>query len=266
MRLQISHETIYSLTHAATRSVQYLRLTPRIDRCQRTEAWSITGPDRLRVWTDGYGNTVHVATEVESHDTMTITVEGVVSTRDTAGVLPLDDGLPPGMFLRDTELTAGSDALAAFAQPFAKMRAAQGDIGTLHALMAAQADAVAFQGGYTNVTTPAAQAFAKGMGVCQDHTHIFIAACRVLGLPCRYVSGYLAAGQGDVATHAWAEAFVSELGWVSFDVANRQSATDAYVRLAIGPDYAAVAPVIGVRTGGGGEAVSVAVQVRQVES
>lgn len=266
MRLQISHETIYSLTHAATRSVQYLRLTPRIDRCQRTEAWTITGPDRMRVWTDGYGNTVHVATETESHDAMKITVEGVVSTRDTAGVLPLDDGLPPGMFMRATELTATSDAIVAFAQPFARMRASVGDIGCLHALMAAQADTIAFQGGHTTVGTPAAQAFCKGMGVCQDHTHIFIAACRVVGLPCRYVSGYLAAGQGDVATHAWAEAFVADLGWVSFDVANRQSATEAYVRLAVGPDYAAVAPVIGVRTGGGGEEVSVAVQVRQVES
>ena len=92
-----------------------------------------------------------------------------------------------------------------------------------------------------------------------------IAACRVIGLPCRYVSGYLAAGQGDVATHAWAEAFVSDLGWVSFDVANRQSATDAYVRLAVGPDYSAVAPVIGVRTGGGGEEISVAVTVQQVQ-
>ncbi len=266
MRLQIFHETVYSLTHAATRSVQYLRLTPRIDRCQRTEAWTIGGPDRLRAWTDGYGNTVHVATEVEAHDAMTITVSGVVSTRDTAGVLPLDDGLPPGMFLRETELTANSEAITAFAQPFVKMRANLGDIGTLHALMAAQADAVAFEAGQTSVSTPAAQAFCKRVGVCQDHTHIFITACRVLGLPCRYVSGYLAAGQGDVATHAWAEAFVSDLGWVSFDVANRQSATEAYVRLAVGPDYAAVAPVIGVRTGGGGEEVSVAVQVRQVES
>lgn len=265
MRLQITHETIYSLTSAARRSVQYLRLTPRADRCQRVESWTISGPERLRAWTDGYGNVVHVATDADAHDTIPIRVAGIVTTRDTAGVLPLDDGLPPDMFLRHTHLTLASDTIAAFARPFAEMRGRAGDIATLHAMMAAQADAIAFEAGHTTVATPAAAAFAKGRGVCQDHTHIFIAACRAVGLPCRYVSGYLAAGQGDVATHAWAETFVADLGWVSFDVANRQSATEAYVRIAVGPDYGAVAPVIGVRTGGGGEEISVAVQVRQVQ-
>lgn len=265
MRLQITHETVYSLTHAARRTVQYLRLTPRADRCQRVESWSIGGPERLRPWTDGYGNVVHVATETDAHDNIAIRVEGVVSTRDTAGVLPLDDGLPPDMFLRATPLTLASGAIAGFARPFVEERARKGDIAALHAMMAAQADAIAFEAGHTTAATPAAAAFDKGRGVCQDHTHIFIAACRVIGLPCRYVSGYLAAGQGDVATHAWAEAFVADLGWVSFDVANRQSATDAYVRLAVGPDYRAVAPVIGVRTGGGGEEIAVTVQVRQVQ-
>ncbi|MEA4837296.1 MAG: transglutaminase family protein [Rhodospirillaceae bacterium] len=265
MRLQISHETIYSLSDAARRSIQYLRLTPRADRCQRVESWSISGPEHLREWTDGYGNIVHLATESDSHDTLTIKVEGVVSTRDTAGVLQLDDGLPPDMFLRETELTRASDAIAAFARPFAAQLAQTGAIGALHAMMLAQADAVAFEPGHTTAATPAEAAFAKGKGVCQDHTHIFIAACRVIGLPCRYVSGYLAAGQGDIATHAWAEAYIADLGWVSFDAVNRQSATDSYVRLAIGPDYAAVAPVIGVRIGGGSEEISVAVQVRQIQ-
>jgi transglutaminase-like putative cysteine protease len=266
MRLQIRHETVYSLAQAATRSIQYLRLTPRVDRCQRTESWSIEGPERLHPWTDGYGNTVHVASESAFHDGLTIRVSGVVTTRDTAGVLPLDDGLPPGMFLRATPLTVASDAIAEFAAPFAARRAAEGDIAALHAMMAAQADAIGFEAGHTTASTPAAEAFATGKGVCQDHAHIFIAACRVIGLPCRYVSGYLAFGCGDVATHAWAETFIPDLGWVSFDPANRQSATEAYVRLAVGPDYAAAAPVIGVRTGGGGEEVSVAVQIEQVQS
>ncbi len=266
MQLRISHETVYSLAQAATRSIQYLRLTPRVDRCQRTESWRIEGPERLRPWTDGYGNTVHVASESAAHDTLTIRVSGIVTTRDTAGVLPLDDGLPPDMFLRETELTAVSAAIADFAKPFAARRKAEGDIAALHAMMAAQADAVAFESGHTTVSTPAAAAFATGKGVCQDHAHVFIAACRVISLPCRYVSGYLAFGQGDVATHAWAEAFVSDLGWVSFDAANRQSATEAYVRLAVGPDYAAAAPVVGVRTGGGGEEVAVAVQIEQMQN
>ena len=266
MRLLINHETVYSLTHAATRSVQYLRLTPRIDRCQRVESWSIAGPEHLRAWTDGYGNTVHVASETAAHDVLTIRVSGVVSTRDTAGVLPLDDGLPPGMFLRSGPLIAASAEIAAFAAPFAAVRAEKGEIAALHAMMSAQADAVAFEPGVTTVTTTAAEAFAAERGVCQDHAHIFIAACHAIGLPARYVSGYLAAGQGDVATHAWAEVYIPDLGWVSFDAANRQSATEAYVRLAVGPDYAAAAPVIGMRTGGGGEEISVRVQIEQMQN
>lgn len=266
MRLTIRHETVYSLANPAQRSVQYLRLWPRQDRCQRVESWTIVGPDLLRQWTDGYGNVVHIASMNGPHDTLEIRVEGVVSTRDTAGVLPMDDGLPPAMFLRDTPLTAGSAEIAAFAAPFRATRAAEGDIAALHAMMAAQTEAVRFEAGNTTVETAAAEAFAAGHGVCQDHAHIFIAACREIGLPCRYVSGYLAAGQGDVATHAWAEAFVEGLGWVSFDPANKQSATDAYVRLAIGHDYAAAAPVIGVRAGGDGETVTETVQVHQVQN
>jgi transglutaminase-like putative cysteine protease len=86
--------------------------------------------------------------------------------------------------------------------------------------------------------------------------------CRTLGIPARYVSGYLTHGFGHeahAASHAWAEAFVDYLGWVGFDPTNGTSATEAYVRIAVGLDYAEAGPVRGVRNGGGLETMTVIV-------
>lgn len=265
MKLRIFHETTYTFAVPIRRSVQYLRLTPRADRGQTVLRWSVSGPARLVPWTDGLGNRCHVASEAEETHALTITVEGEVETTDTAGILPLEDGLPPAMFLRRTALTAADDALRALAAPFAAVRAADGDIAALHALMGAVADAVPYRAGRTDAATTAAEALAHGHGVCQDHAHIFIATARELGFPVRYVSGYLAGGDGSMASHAWAEAFVDALGWVSFDPSNRQSATDAYVRLAVGHDYADASPVSGVRTGGEDESMDVRLDVRQCQ-
>ncbi len=118
-------------------------------------------------------------------------------------------------------------------------------------------------------TTTAAEAFALKRGVCQDLTHIFIAAARSLGIPARYIGGHFHRDDGvteQEAGHAWAEAFVPDLGWVAFDAANGLCATDAHVRVAVGLDYLGAAPVRGSRYGGGSEALDVAVRVNQVGS
>ncbi|MCB1435318.1 MAG: transglutaminase family protein, partial [Alphaproteobacteria bacterium] len=134
----------------------------------------------------------------------------------------------------------------------------------------------------TDTGTTAIDAFARGHGVCQDFTHIFIAAARHLGHPARYVGGYLfqpPEGQSQSmggmtqsqslattlrqnAGHAWAEALVPDLGWVGFDAANAMSPTDAYVRVAVGLDYLGAAPIRGTRYGGSGEGLSVRVIVQ----
>jgi len=118
----------------------------------------------------------------------------------------------------------------------------------------------------THAATTASEAFALKRGVCQDLTHIFIAAARSLGVPARYVSGYFHRADGvseQDAGHAWAEAHVPDLGWVAFDPTNKISATDAHLRVAIGLDYLSAAPVRGARSGGAGEALQVRVQVNQ---
>jgi len=118
----------------------------------------------------------------------------------------------------------------------------------------------------TNSGTSAIEAFGLKRGVCQDYAHIFIACARSAGIPARFVAGHFLRSDGMVnqqAGHAWAEAFVLDLGWIGFDPANGICTTDAHARVAIGLDYLGAAPVRGTRYGGGTETLSVAVKVDQ---
>lgn len=269
MRLAIEHETHYRFGEPASHSIQYLRLSPRADSSQSVLNWSVTAPGKVKRWIDGFGNFAHVAVQNGVHDEVAVTVRGEVDTIDTCGMLPADDGLPPLMFGRPTTYTELTPAITEFATPFRERLADEGTIAALHALMLGLHTTVAYQPGFTDATTTAGEALEAGRGVCQDHAHLFIACARVLGVPARYVSGYLYdPGAEDlentpgIASHAWAEAYVDEkVGWVSFDSANSRSATDGYVRLAVAFDYAGAAPVRGVRKGGGVEEMSVRVQV-----
>jgi transglutaminase-like putative cysteine protease len=169
---------------------------------------------------------------------------------------------PPLVYLRDTPLTACDPAIADLAE---RASAATADpLGRLHALLNTLHEEVTFDAGKTDVATSAAEAYALKHGVCQDLSHIFIAAARHMGAPARYVSGHLARDDGQVeqeAAHAWVEAYVEELGWVGFDAANGLCPTDAYARVAVGLDYLGAAPVRGSRFGGSGEHLDVKLRV-----
>src|SRR5690606_10615457 len=135
----------------------------------------------------------------------------------------------------------------------------------LHRLANAVRDKVDYVSDTTHAETSAAEAFAAGTGVCQDHAQVLIAAARHLGFPARYVSGYLCPMEEGfpAASHAWAELFVDGLGWVGFDPANRVSPDEHYVRVACGRDYRDAAPVRGLRRGGGDETLEVDVRITQ---
>lgn len=264
MLLAIDHRTEYAYSVPTSHAVQYVRLTPRDDPGQRIQRWRLDVPGRATPWRDAFGNLVHCVVQTTESQALALHVSGEVETEETHGIVPLEaGGLPPGVYLRGTALTAADDRIRDFAAPFARLRA-KGDLSALHALMAGIHEQVAYQPGDTHVHTPASQVLAQQSGVCQDHAHLFIACCRAWGIPARYVSGYLHTNAEDgrhLATHAWAEAAVEHLGWVSFDPSNRQSATPAYVRLAVALDYHGAAPVRGMRLGGGHEDMSVQVQV-----
>jgi transglutaminase-like putative cysteine protease len=264
MLLAIDHRTEYATSEAPSHAVQYVRLTPRDDHGQRVMRWHVDVPGRATPWRDCFGNWVHCVSQEVPHPVLRINVNGEVDTLETHGVIPLeDDGLPPEFYLRPTPLTAADEHIRDFSTPFSRARA-KGELGALHALMATIHEEITYQPGDTHVHTPASQVLAQRSGVCQDHAHLFIACCRAWGIPARYVSGYLHTTAEDgrhLATHAWAEALVDCLGWVSFDPSNRQSATPAYVRLAVAQDYQGAAPIRGIRRGGGDEAMTVEVLV-----
>lgn len=260
MHLLISHDTVYHYDAPLARSTQYLRLTPRPTPGQRVLRWQLSLPAPASASEDAYGNTLHVLTLDGPRREIHLLASGEVDTDDGPAQPEPDGRWPAAIFLRDSALTRADAALSAFAQGFASACRADPRAG-LQALMQALGERMPYHHGQTDAATPAAEAFAGGLGVCQDHAHVFICCARLLGLPARYVSGYLAADSAHVASHAWAEVRLSE-GWLGWDVANQCMANGRHVRLAYGADYLDACPVRGVRQGGGSEALRARVEVR----
>ena len=267
MRIRIDHATTYAYDRAARFIIQTLRLSPRSSEAQQVRNWRVeTDVDaRLRKSEDAFGNIVHTLYTEQPTQSLTVRVSGEVVTTDTAGVVPRDqETLSPLVSLRDTALTRRDKLISVFASEFS----AHPPLERLHRLMAGIHGSVAFEVGVTTPTHTAAEVLALGRGVCQDHAHVFIACCRQMGVPARYVSGHLLRrdGQDDQeAGHAWAEAWIEDLGWVGFDPANSICATDRYVRVATGLDYLGAAPVRGTSYGGGGERLAVRLNVRDAD-
>ena len=261
MLIRVEHSTAYSYSEPLLSSTQYLRMTPLSGRTQTVESWKLSCPGAVgTAWQDQYGNLCHTLTVAEPVSELEIKVYGLVRTRDTNGVVGMTPSeLPSSIYLRETPHTVVSRPIQDFAARFREQR--KNDlIETLHEVMLAIADAVEYRKGETHVHTIGSEALEQGAGVCQDHAHIFCAVCRALDVPARYVSGYLSHGAGHEAhasSHAWAEAFVDYLGWVGFDPTNRACATDAYIRTAVGLDYAEAGPIRGVRSSGGAETMKV---------
>ena len=267
MRLRIAHSTTYRYEPPATGIIQILRMTPGSHDGQYVADWQIgvSTDSRLQMHQDAFGNITHVLTEGAISD-VTINVEGLIETHDTGGVLRgTDERFPPSLFLRATPLTQVDPAMAAFAR---ELRSESEDdvLGFLHTLMLQINDDMTFDEDPTHSGTSAIEAFAIKRGVCQDYAHIFIACARSGGVPARFVSGHFLRSDGTVnqpAGHAWAEAYVPDLGWVGFDPANSICTTEAHARVAIGLDYLGAAPVRGTRYGGGNETLTVSVKVDQ---
>jgi transglutaminase-like putative cysteine protease len=269
MRLRVVHQTAYTYETSATRAIQTLRLTPRGHNGQFIVGWrlDIDRDCRLDAATDPFGNTVHSFTVEGPLEQLTITAEGEIETTDTHGVISGQvERFPPVVFLRDTALTASDVAIRAMAKEAAAAADRSSRLALLHALMEAIRGRMRFDAGRTDSGTSAIEAFALGHGVCQDFAHVFIAAARHLGIPARYVGGYMfrAEAKEQDAGHAWAEALIDDLGWVGFDPANGISPTDAHVRVAVGLDYLGAAPVRGTRYGGSGEHLAVKVSLNPI--
>jgi transglutaminase-like putative cysteine protease len=270
MRIEISHETVYRYDVPARGVIQILRLTPRNHDGQYVEDWRIDMSENCQLdqHEDAFGNIIHVFSIDNPISELRVLVEGHVDTQDTNGlVVGAIERFPPSLYLRETPLTRADGAIAEFAS--LSRRSPGEPLAILHDLLQRLHSEVTFDTAPTQSTTTATEAFALKRGVCQDLAHIFIAAARSIDIPARYIGGHFHRADGVTAQeagHAWAEAYVPNLGWVAFDPANGICATDAHIRVAVGLDYLGAAPVRGTRFGGSGEALNVAVRVNQVSS
>lgn len=153
----------------------------------------------------------------------------------------------PGLFLEHTALTAPDGRIEAAARGIADETRDR----RIRALLAFEwtARAIRYQYGVTGYTTPAAMALHLGRGVCQDYAHIFLSVARLLGVPCRYVSGHMA---GEGAPHAWVEALIQEgdgVQVIAYDPTHGRLARMDYLTVAVGRDFADVSPTSGTFSG-----------------
>lgn len=264
MLISIGHVIRYTYGEPSNYAIASLRLVPPSFDGQRVVGWSLTAPgiELSRPYRDGFGNVAHCTTVISPHSDLVIIAKGVVDVRDCAGVVKgLTEWAPRLVFHRVTPATAPSDDIR---QLVAQSRA-KPEISGLHKLMQAVSSAVALDDKPQPCHESASDALDAKSGNRADIAHVFISAVRVLGLPARFVTGYLVAeaeGPAD-AQHCWAEVWVDGLGWVGFDPLHLISPTDRYVRLAVGLD-AASAPASRVwRQGNAKEELDVIVEVQQ---
>ena len=181
--------------------------------------------------------------------------------------------LSPAPYLFGSRIAVLSADIGEWARQYADRDA--GIVTAASALMSTIYHDFAYTKGATNSATPPAEAFAKRKGVCQDFAHIMIIALRSLGIPAAYVSGYLRTIPppgakrlvGADAMHAWATVWCgNELGWIGFDPTNNRLARENHIQIAMGRDYADVAPIDGIFIGSTPQKMNTSVDVQQLES
>lgn len=280
VRYTIRHVTRFTYDAPITESVMEARMQPRSDGFQRCLHFALTTspPARVMMYQDHDGNTVHHFDIPARHSRLALTAEALV---ESAAPKPLTYRLGPGAWAQLDALAAAGECWeflepSAFARPtplleaFAReLRLERGNdpLVLLRRLMGEIYARFEYRQQSTRVDSPIDEALAARRGVCQDFAHIFIALTRRLGIPSRYVSGYLFSDDAghdrssSNATHAWVESFLPDLGWVGLDPTNNLVAEQRHIRVAIGRDYADVPPTRGVYKGQSAVRSELAVEV-----
>lgn len=260
MRIRVAHRMTSRYAPPAPMVIQTLRLTPRSYDGLHIVQWRVEVDHdcRLTESEDAFGNIVDTFTATGPLAHLSIRIEGLVETTDTAGVVRGSiERFPPSLFLRETDLTGADGGLRAFAREAVEGAGAD-VIARLHALMEAVHKAV--EKASASEPVGAAKALAAGRGNVEDIAHVFIAAARSLGVPARFISGYRLDDVLDDGADAWtdglrgwAETHVEGLGWVAFDPEANLCPTDRHIRIALGVDALSAAPRRGARHGFGEE-------------
>jgi transglutaminase-like putative cysteine protease len=281
MRFTIRHVTRFDYEAPISESVMEARMQPRSDGSQRCLHFSLsTSPgSRVMLYQDHDGNTVHHFNVPGRHSRLTLTAQALV---ECSPVSPIPETSPPDAWdeldargvagewwdlLAPSQFAETTDALFEFARTIGIGRG-RDPLTTLQDLMGEMYRRFEYSPQSTRVDSRIDEALRARRGVCQDFSHIFISMARHLGVPTRYVSGYLFRDvtttdrSSDGATHAWAEALIPGAGWVGFDPTNNLIAGERHIRVAIGRDYADVPPTRGIYKGVSTVRSELAVSVR----
>ena len=283
MYYAISHLTLYKYSQPVSDSVMEIRMQPRSDGNQRTIRFDLNVSPETPIFStrDYQGNMIHNFDIPALHESLAIKAEALVELQnmpdlpdalsedawaaiDEAGEdRDLFDMLLPGKYTQSTFL------LSQFANEINWGRRAD-PLSLVRELNDTIYNAFEYNQETTRVDSPIDEALAARRGVCQDFTHIMLTMLRKIGIPARYVSGYLFHNKdydrSDVdATHAWLEVWLPEIGWIGFDPTNNLIAGNRHIRVNVSNDYAGASPSRGVFKGMADTELEVRVQVSQLE-
>lgn len=251
MKLMINHQTHYHYSQIAKNSIQYIKMTPKTNSHQQVLSWAVSVPGTIQQCVDPFDNVWLTSTQRYQYQNLSIMAQGIVDI-NSQSIFAMTTYLSPLLFLQPTPTTVCSTEMKAFAA----YHVPQIHYKSLIRLSEALLNHMPYISFSTLVNTTAIEAFEHKQGVCQDHSHVFIAMCKYLGIPARYASGYLYVPESShLASHAWAEVYLDN-HWYSFDVSNQLYTPSSHIYIAIGRDYWDVAPVRGVREKGGIESMS----------
>jgi transglutaminase-like putative cysteine protease len=281
----IRHLTKFRYTAHVSESLMEARMQPRSDGPQRCLSFQLMVQPKARVqyYRDYLGNMVHHFDVPGRHKQLSIVADALVDVQP-ALALPaslgenawdeLDDTIAAGDYiemLMPSHFGQSTELLEQFACELdveSREKARQSDPLDLVLNLNAQLySKIAYVPKSTRVDSPIDHALESRQGVCQDFAHIMIALTRRIGIPCRYVSGYLFHKAGEKtrsaegATHAWVETLLPGLGWIGLDPTNNVLASERHVRTSVGRDYADVPPTKGVFKGSAESQLLVSVHV-----
>jgi transglutaminase-like putative cysteine protease len=278
MRFRIRHSTRYAYAHRVTQCYNLANVVPRNTARQRCISNRIVvspHPAVTRKRTDYFGNEAYHFEIQKTHKELVITSESEIQIDDLDRELNLDLGvsyqealdylattlnpetIEAREFLLNSPMVECSEALADYARPsFEPDRSLKSCVSDLTSRIFTD---FAYDPHFTTVATPLAEVLEHKRGVCQDFAHLQVGCLRSIGIPAKYVSGYIetlpAPGEkklvGADATHAWIAYFSPNEGWVEFDPTNDKPANSQHIVTALGRDYYDVTPVKGVIFGGG---------------
>ena len=249
MILNIKHQTNYNFYSCVPRLVQSLKLYPSNCKNQKVIDWNISTSigKLIKSHQDALGHTIYNIYNEGLIGEQTIISEGKIHTRDFNGVMyGLVEKVNPFCFLRFTPLTKPGEKLIKLSK---KINKKNDYIQFCHDLNKIVSEILDFKTGITNNKTTAEEALKLEKGVCQDYAHILISLSRMFNIPSRYVNGYLMDDNNisHYSSHAWAEMYINDLGWVAFDPSHKKCIDQNYVRISCGYDFVDASPIKGVK-------------------